>query len=58
MPIIWPTYTGPAEEEEHKVIESKSHEKLFDYIRPNVLNNPQLVRFTEIFQEMLFLCKI
>ena len=54
MPIIWPTYAGPAEDEEHKVIESKAHEKLFDYIRPNVLDNPQLVRFTEISQEMLF----
>ena len=59
MPIIWPTYAGPAEDEEHKVIESKAHEKLFDYIRTNVLDNPQLVRFTEISQEMLFfLCKI
>ena len=54
MPIIWPPYAGPAEDEEHKVIESKAHEKLFDYIRPNVLDNPQLVRVTEISQEMLF----
>ena len=54
MPIIWPPYAGLAEDEEHKVIESKAHEKLFDYIRPNVLDNPQLVRVTEISQEMLF----
>ena len=54
IPIIWPTYAGPAEDEEHKVIEFKAHEKLFDCIRPNVLDNPQLVRFTEISQEMLF----
>ena len=57
MPIIWPTYDGPAEDEEHKVIESKAHEKLFDYIRPDVLDNPQLVRFTEISQERLFYAK-
>ena len=62
MPIICPTYAGPAEDEEHKIIESKAREKLFDCIRPNALDNPQLVRFTEISQEMLFYarfrCKI
>ena len=45
MPIIWPTYAGPAEDDEHKVIESKAHEKLFDCITPNVLDNPQLVSY-------------
>ena len=47
-------YAGPAEDEEHKIIESKAHEELFDFIRPNILDNPWLVRFTELFQEMLF----
>ena len=54
MPITWPTHAGSVEGEEHKVIESKAHEKLLDYIRPSVLDNPQLVRFTKISQELLF----
>ena len=47
------TCAGPAEDEEYNIIESKAYEKLFDYIRSNVLDNPRLVRLTEISQQMV-----
>ena len=44
----------PREDNKYKIAKSTAHElKLFDYIRPNILDNPQLVKFTEISQQMV-----
>jgi len=42
------TYIGSAEDKEYNLIESKAHQKLFNHIRSNVLENPRLVKLTEI----------
>ena len=42
------TFPGLAEDKE-----SKSHQKLFGYVRLNILYNPHLVRYTEITQQVV-----
>ena len=47
------TYIGSAEDKEYNLIESKAHQKLFNHIRSNVLENPRLVKLTEITQQLV-----
>lgn len=43
------------EHKEYNLIEPEAYQKLFYYIRSNILDNPHLVRFTEITQQMVLL---
>ena len=45
--------TGSADDKEYNDIESEAHQKLFDYVRSNILGNPRLVKFTEITQQLV-----
>ena len=45
--------TCSADDKEHDDIEFEAHQKLFDYIRSNILGNPRLVKFTEITQQLV-----
>ena len=38
---------------EYNDIESEAHQKLFDYIRSNILGNPRVVKLTEITQQLV-----
>ena len=38
---------------EYNDIESEAHQKLFDYIRSNILGKPRLVKLTEITQQLV-----
>ena len=47
------TFSGSAEDKEYNDIESEAHQKLFDHVRLNILDNPRLVKFTEITQQLV-----
>ena len=49
--------TGSADDMEYNDIESEAHQKLFDYIRSNILGNPHLVKLTEIRQKLVLFMK-
>ena len=49
--------TGSADDMEYNDIESEAHQKLFDYIRSNILGNPRLVKLTEIRQKLVLFMK-
>lgn len=44
--------TGSTEDKEYSAIESEAYQKLFDYIRSKVLDNPHPVRFKEISEQL------
>ena len=49
--------TGSADDMEYNDIGSEAHQKLFYYIRSNILGNPRLVKLTEIRQQLVLFMK-
>ena len=45
--------TGSADDMEYNEIGSEAHQKLFDYIRSNILGKSRLVKLTEITQQLV-----